>query len=203
MNTISANFKFKGDRNYIHGPDIYNMMMEHTTAGLNPSKIERVKLTIHAFASHQCQLLVGRPSEPFNKPDHLIADLTLVTPEGNVTSALVETGQSISDTYSFDERKIEALCEISGQSITINGDSEYSSVEVAVSMTKQLHNRLFPRKDGKWIVTGYDLRRPLAPKDSANLTVHFQHNFNDRLTKSELLFRGKSIGNIFFSLVSQ
>ncbi len=203
METVALNFKFKGSRKYVHGPDIYNTMLENAIARRDPSQIKRVKLVIHAFASHQCQLLVGRPGESFNKPDHLIADLTLVTAEGNVTSALVETGQSINDTYSFDEGKIEALCKISGQSITINGDSGFSSVEVAVSMTKQLHNRLFPRKDGKWIVTGYDLTRPLAPEDSANLTVHFRHNFNDRLTKSELMSRRKAIGNIFFSLVTQ
>ena len=201
MKTIALNFKFKGNRKYVHGPDIYNQMMEHATAVRDLATINRIKLVIHAFASHQCLLMVSDMGESFDKPGNLIADLTLVTSKGNMTAALVETTEPINDTYSFDEGIIEDLCVIKSPSIEIKGDSGYSSIEVAVSMTKQLHNRLFPQKDGKWIVTGYDFTRLLTSEDGKALTVVFKHNFNNRLTKSELSAKGQTLGHIFFSLV--
>lgn len=89
-------------------------MLEQAATRQDLSKAKRIKLVIHAFAEHQCQLMIGELGETFNKPDHLIADLTLVTPDGNLTSALVKTGQPIVDTYSFDfERRAGFILEIS------------------------------------------------------------------------------------------
>jgi hypothetical protein len=203
MKTVSANFKFKGDRNYIHGTDMYNHTMEQLlkTHKLNTSN--RVRLSIHSIASKQCQLILGEPGESFSKPSNLIADLVVETPEENIAAMVVEADQPVTERYPYDEAKIESLCKIIDQQIEIKENSGYTPIEVAVAMNKQLHNHLLPHKDGKWFFTRIDLDRPFKKEHSQNLTIILKHNFNDRLTKSELLFRGESIGNIFFSLVSQ
>jgi len=203
MNTISANFKFKGDRNYIHGTDMYNHTLKQLVKAHEFNTSNRVRFSIHSIASRQCQLILGEPGESFSKPNNLIADLVIETPEGPIAAMVVETDQPVTERYPYDEAKIESLCEITDQQIEIKGNSGYTPIEVAVAMNKQLHNHLLPHKDGKWFFTRIDLDRLLKKEHSENLTIVFKHNFNNRLTKSELLFRGESIGNIFFSLVSQ
>lgn len=182
---------------------MYNHTMEQLGKRHEFSNFKRVKLSIHAIATRQCQLILGDPGENFSKPKNLIADLVVETPEGPIAALLVEIDQPVTERYPYNEEKIESLCEIAGQKIEIKEDSGYTAIEVAVAMNKQLHNHLLPPKDRKWFFTRIDLARPLQPEHSENLTIVFKHNFNDRLTKSELISRRKSIGNIFFSLVSQ
>ena len=201
VDTISLNFKFKGDRNYIHGTDMYNHMLEEAGKSINFSRFKRIKLSIHSIASNQCQLISGKPGELLSKPEHLIADLVVETPEGPLTLMVVETDQSVNERYPYDEAKVEALCKIVDQKIEINEDSGYTPIEVAVAMNKQLHNHLLPSKDGKWFFTRIDLDQPFRPEQSKHISIAFKHNFNNRLTKSELFSKGQTLGHIFFSLV--
>lgn len=83
----------------------------------------------------------------------------------------------------------------------ITGEAGYSAIEVAVSMAKQLHKALFPSKDAKWIFTRLELVRLLQDNDSSSLAIKHKHNFNNRLTKSEIFFHERSIGYIYFPLV--
>lgn len=167
------------------------------------SNFKRVKLSIHSIATRQCQLILGDLGKNFSKPENLIADLTVETPEGSITALLVEIDQPVTERYPYNEDKITSICKITDQKIKINGDSGYTAIEVAVAMNKQLHNHLLPPKDQKWFFTRIDLAHPLQPEHSKNLAITFKHNFNNRLTKSEITSQDQLIGYIFFSLVSQ
>jgi hypothetical protein len=68
-------------------------------------------------------------------------------------------------------------------------------------MTKQLHNALFDIKAAKWLFTRLELVRTLQDSDSLGLTIEHKHNFNNRLSKSEIFSHEQSIGFIYFSLV--
>lgn len=180
---------------------MYNHMLEEAGKSNHFSSFKRVKLSIHSIALKQCQLILGKPGEPFSKPEHLIADLVVETPKGPLTIMLIETDQFVKERYPYNEAGIEALCKITDQKIEIKGDSEYTPIEVAVAMNRKLHNHLLPPKDHKWFFTRIDLDRPLQPEHAESLTITFKHNFKNRLTKSELSAKGQTLGHIFFSLV--
>ena len=203
MRTTPMRFRFKGERDYIHGPDIYNEMMEQIEAHYSRSTLGKLRLAMHTFASKQCNMIIGEIDEIPLKPERAVSELKIDTTRGRLVTRLVETDYSIDGRYEFDESHIENWSSINGENIVITGDSGYSAIEVAVSLTKQLHNRLFPSNDAKWIVSVVELERPLERADSSGMVVQFKHNFSNRLTKSEMFSGDVSLGHIYFSLVQR
>ncbi len=204
MKTIPLTFRFKGHRTYVQGPDLYDGILGAITE-LHPAEtLRQIKLTIHSFADKQGTLILSDPDEVGQKPEQALAEMTVKTEQGKVLAWLLETEQPINESYEFDEARIEALCQINDDEITISGDSGYSAIEVAVSMTKQLHNKLFPVSPEKWIVVGVNLSRVLKPSDGSSLQIKFKQNFNNnKLTKSNLIVDDQNIGHIFFSAVTR
>ncbi len=90
---------------------------------------------------------------------------------------------------------------MSGDSISIRGDAGYLPIEIAVSMTKQLHNSLLNVSTGRWIFTKLDMRRLFRPADALSLTITLKENLYHRLTKSEIMSGSDLLGAIYFSLV--
>ena len=202
MTTVPIAFRFKGKRAYVQGPDIYDGMMGKIQALPDAASFGAVKIAFHSFISKNCNMLVGGAGESVEKPDGAFTDLSVWTPNGTILSYLTETEEQIVDRVEYDESRVSSRSTISGEKIQISGDSGYTPCEVAVSMTKQLHYKLFPTDD-KWIFTQLELVRPFEDDDASQLVVDFRRNFGSRLTKSELYSAGKSIGNIYFSLIKQ
>lgn len=203
MKTIQMCFRFKGNRGYIHGPDIFNEMLKEILNLYSKTLVKKIKLVIHSFASKQCELIVSDLNEELIKPDKIVAEITMDASDGMLSAYLVERDSPILMKYEFDESRIEALCEIVEEgSIRITGDIDYSPVEVAVSMTKQLHNRLFPPPcEDKWIVTCLELFSIFEGEGTRGLAIKLKHNFNKLLTKSEIFSGGELMGYIYFSLI--
>ena len=200
MKHIPLHFSFKGDRNYVHGTDIYTAILKQIDVQYHRKILSSIRLSIHAMAVKNCDLIWVESGELMDKPDQAIADFVIGLDEGKVAGWLIETDRPIQSQYDYDEGRIEALCQVKDQDIMITGKAGYSAIEVAVSMAKQLHKALFPN-DAKWIFTRLELARPLQDSYTSSLLIEHKHNFNNRLTKSEIFFRENSIGHIYFSLV--
>ena len=161
-----------------------------------------IRLSIHAMAVKDCYLIWVKSGELIDKPDQAVADFVIGLNGGKVAGWLIETDRPIQSRYDYDEGRIEVLCQVKDQDIMITGEAGYSAIEVVVSMAKQLHKALFPSKDAKWIFTRLELARPLQDSDASSLLIEHKHNFNNRLTKSEIFCGEDSIGYIYFSLVN-
>ncbi len=202
MKRIPLEFKFKGNRNYVHGPDMYTIIFEKISSTFPKYKLKSIKLFMHQFASKQCVLNFGTYDEKIDKPKNAVAEVIAVTDNGKIHGWLEETDHLIESKYEFDESRIERLCKMERNKISIEGECGYSPVEVVTSMTKQLHYSLFP-SDDKWVITRIDLKRSFIESDSANLVIENKHNLDNRLTKSEIFSSGELIGYIYFSLVKR
>ncbi len=203
MKTIPLKFRFKGNRDYVHGTDVYNQTMDEIKAQCNCNELKALKFAIHHIASRHCDLLLGDAGEVLKKPDDIFVDLFINTDKGNLFAFLVETNKAVKDRYEYDENRIGVLCKIIGEKIIISGKSGYSSIETAVSMTKKLHYELFQVKHGKWFFTRLELKRLLENADSGKLAIVFKHNLDNRFTKSEIFSGKECIGHIYFSLVKR
>jgi len=192
------NLSFKGNRDYLHGTDMYNSIVE--IAARQNTPIAGHRLAIHAFARSQCELTMFASGEPLATPAHLVADFSFDTAPGRVTGFLSETGAEVKIRYPYEEERIDALCKTSGGQIRIGGDSGYSPIEVIVTMTKHLHNSALTQPSGKWVFTKLELSRALRADDAKQTAIVLLHNFNNRLTKSQILSGDEAIGHVYFSL---
>ncbi|MCD4727932.1 MAG: hypothetical protein K8R46_09740 [Pirellulales bacterium] len=201
MERIPLNFSFKGNRNYVHGSDIYSSILKQMNIQYYGKTLGSIRLSIHTLAFKDCDLIWIGSGKLMDKPDRAVADFMIGLDKVKVAGWLIEIDRPITSRYDYNETRIEALCKVRDQTITIAGKTGYSPIEVAVSMTKQLHNALFPTKDAMWIFTRLELVRALQNSDSSDLAIKHKHNFNNRLTKSEIFSHESPIGHIYFSLV--
>lgn len=191
---------FKGSRDYLHGTDVYEALAALARLELGPD-IRRLRLAIHRFFSTQPEIHWIDPMGGPSQPRDAVVDFSV---EGSGTRAsgwLTESGREVDCRIAYEERLIEARCKIAGDAVSVQGDTGFLPIEVAVTMTKFLHAHRLPAASGRWIFTKLDLGQLLEPADAAALAISLVDNLHGRLTKSDIRVAGKRIGSIFFSLV--
>lgn len=191
-------FQFKGARGYIHGTDMFNAMI---SAGPS-SDVSNIRFSVHDFVrTPLCRLYLTDSKEELNGINGICARCQFDAEGATHWLALTQdSGDSASGgRYAYDEERIVSACRIDGESIVLLQQSPFTFIETIVAMNKHMHEQLFPEVDGKWIFTRIDLASRCDER--GNLALHFRHNMNYRLTKSDILVNGIKAGDIYFSLV--
>jgi hypothetical protein len=142
--------------------------------------------------------------EVIDKPDNVWAEFSLSSSQGPISGWMCETDRKVQCRYDYPEDRIEnvSIVDQSKSEISIRQDTGFSPIEVIVAMTKKLHYAVCPTK-GKWLFTKLELKQLLKAKDSSDMRIKLEHNFNNRLTKSSLISDANLIGHIYFSLPPQ
>jgi hypothetical protein len=196
MHEQQLRLKFKGERDYLHGTDIYNETLTWL-ANWNP-KIEDIDFAFHRLAKHQLKAMLGMMPQGIEP-----AGVCSFTSGGSRKRVfLVETERPITERYPYQENDIVDSMEMDPSSSkgTLHGKTAYSDIEVWVAMAKALHYKAFPQLKGKWLfVRG---RFPsYARHTSVNKrTLVIAASFNEKLTRSEALIDNVKVGEIFFSM---
>lgn len=201
MKTVDLNLPFKGDRDYLHGTDMYS----ETLKVLNDSMPEvlswKCRLVIHNIARYQCRLLYTLSPDSPRRPENLIAEFRFASDTRHLMAWLVETSNIVTRRTPYPESKIMEKCILKEQGVKLHRKTGYSAIEELVAMNKLLHNTLYPAEASRWYFTRLDLNRLLIKDDSGNLHVILRQNLNNRLTKSEIITHDQIIGHIYFSIV--
>jgi hypothetical protein len=194
---------YKGGRDYLHGTDLYSAIVGHV--GEKISDLSRFELFIHKVIRKQCDIAIYKSDEEFTKPDNAVAFYAAYSSDkSGLRGCIIENDSPVECRYEYDEAKVERLCTVNGQMIKMEGDSGYLPVEVAVSMTKQLHQALFPLAEGeKWVFTRLELGRLFDDADALRLRIELLRNMNNNLTKSRMTSGSEEIGHIYFSALRQ
>jgi hypothetical protein len=197
---------FKGQRDYLQGADIFNALSRAMTGAAAKNALQPFTLAMHNFARCQCDLFLldgeGGDSR-LHMPESRVADFTLGAGSDETVGWLSESERPVKCRYPFDESEIARHCKLAEKEIVFSGQSSYTSMDILVSITKQLHLILFPPAKGRWIFTKLQVDHLLLPQDADGLRVNFLQNFNNRLTKSSLRKYAEPLGFIYFSLVNE
>lgn len=191
---------FKGERNYLQGGDLCNAVMQ-AVGGSSVGEAVRFQLAFHRFIAKQPDMVWLEGGKPSSRPENVAAEFSVSGSLGKASGWLIETNREVDCRIPFDEEQIARHCSFGGEWVSMLADSGYLPIEVVVSMTKLLHNRLLPASSGRWIFTKLDLSRCLVAGDASALTITLKQNLHGRLTKSEVNVHGRSLGFIYFSLV--
>jgi len=191
----SLSFKFKGNRNYVQGPDMFNALKNH----VDFNEATQIALTIYQILRNNADL--HRLGGTEGIPKDAVAVLR-VKKEGN-QEAYVLLGNSIpiSDSYPYDEAIFRRICSISDKAISLKKNSPYSFIETVVAMFKKLLQTLYPNLQGKWLFTHIQLDS--FNEVSENLKIIHTHNLADKLMKGDILYGHKKLGQIQFVLRRQ
>jgi hypothetical protein len=199
-NLIPLLMRYKGARNYLQGGDIYNAVVAAVIEYYGPGSYAG-QLAFHRFATNQCNLFVVPSDEQPIVPEDRVCDGQFRGNKGNWTVWLVETDHPVESRYAFDEDEICATSVIGDKTVSATKALDYSPIEVAIALTKHLHNNLFPLDTKRWIFAKLEFSRLFNPDDAGRIQINLLTNLHNRITKSELRSGDELIGYIYFSAV--
>jgi hypothetical protein len=191
--------RFKGERQYLQGPDIFVAALNALTIDLNTGPLTDIDIVFHRMARTGLTLVSPLPfgAEPAVQLSCRVAGV-------RKKHFLIEDGREILDRYDYAEEKIvEATkIQVTAASATSAIAMPFTDIERWIAMVKALHYALYPEVNGKWLFVrgkfdSYPGTYRLAEIDQQ---VRVESNFNNKLTRSALLVGGAKLGDIFFSL---
>lgn len=193
---------FKGERDYLQGTDLAEAVATLARKELGAG-VSRLQIAMHRFFCVQPDMHWAWLDDAgkLERPRTAGADFSVAAGAQALRGWISESTRKVDRRIDFDEQRITARCRLAGDSIAIEGETGFLPIEVAVSMTKTLHNRRYPAPAGRWIFTKLDLNRLPAPADAARLSIALRDNLHGRLTKSEIRAGGEVLGSIYFSLL--
>ena len=193
MKKYIPGFCFKGNRNYVHGTDIFNKLIELFGNELNGKKID---LSFHGIAKTNLDLIADKPAEELIKFVFKYKDTT-----ESCTWYGIENHKKIDCRYEYPEEKIYKLSVIDkkAQRVSLENETGFTFIENIVALNKYLLQNLYNNLNGKWYFTR--LQMESIPFRSSPVALELQANFNFKLTKSAIFYNKKNIGYIYFSLV--
>jgi hypothetical protein len=181
-------FRFKGDRNYVHGSDTF----EALEALLNQDDMHVRRLTFRRFSHHQLECAFSRPG------GMTIADGQAVGASGRRTEFwLLETLERVVDRYEFDESLIIKGAQVNGEVIEAESLSGYSVIEQAIALTKALNYARAPKVSGKWVFGELCLNQDL-PTHASHYCIRQTALLANRFSVQEIRLDGKLIGELRF-----
>lgn len=202
LHSVSLRLAYKGDRDYLQGTEIYNAVTR-IIGGSNPGIVfNRIKMVFHKIARNQCRLTYGNHLVLEQMPKDINVEVIFISPSSHIIGWLVETDEPVIERIPYPEEDIVKQTSIEGNIITIEGEVQFTPIEILVAMTKHLHVSLYPIKAGRWIITRLELNRLLTIFDAPKFKVEIEKNLNNRLTKGSIHSGEEMLGYIYFSLVT-
>lgn len=201
MKSQDVLMRFKGDRSYIQGPDIFNLMMDVAKA---QEQATNVRFSVHGFVcTPRGRILFMESMKEFSGIANLKARCQFDLDGKTHWLGLIEGSDedNTGERYPYNEELIIKECRLEGETIQLEAVSPFTFIESIVAMNKHLLQKLFPDATGKWIFTRLDLARISAAHEGIRLK--FVSNLNFRLTKSEVWVGDDKLGDIYFSVVNQ
>ena len=193
QHTISL--PFKGARTYIQGPDLVNAAL----APFENPNVLQAKFSVHGFISHPNCLMTITDVEPEKSNRPFLGQVTVESAKYWVEIVEDNDNKTPETRVDFDERRVTDHCTIAGETITLFCPPPFSLIETIVSMKKHLMETLISPGDMKWIFTVVDYKKTTCEID--RLSIEIKHNFQCKLTKSNIVANGETIGTLYFSLV--
>lgn len=188
---ILPRLRFKGDRTYIQGPDLFNAVqvaLEGATGGAGWVR----RASMRSMASGPVKLVAVQESASIG---------AFTCTSGSTTSewgiAPDASAQPL-EREEYDEDLVLRRTAIGSESAQFQGDLPFSVMEVITSVAKGLHQAIMPLEGARWIWVGVDLPRPL-PLTGTRVSVTIQRRLGTRLTQSLIEIDSIPAGTLTFA----
>lgn len=192
---------FKGNRDYLHGTDIFNQTLMWLEELHAPLTISAIDFSFHRLAKH------ALTAYSTQQPD-LGDPVAVCSYRFGVERAktyLYETSDDVLGRYLYAEDDITQNFQVSSELLSgvLYGDPTFSDLEIWVALTKALHQRALPELKGKWLFVRGRFPCFLHKTVRKSRSLRIVSNFQNCLTRTELCFDGEIAGEIYFSLIQE
>jgi hypothetical protein len=197
----SFDYCFKGDRNYVHGSDIYNSIEAYVRKSFK-SPVTDFDFAIHhvSYSNMSFKVLDHEPVQPQSTPAVVCK---FRSEEEQKLLFLFDSDKKVECRYAYDEDSIvrSSRIDLGTKNIFVKNTTVYTPVEVVIALNKLLMQNIFKGEKGKWFFTRLMLKRMLPESSSAEFLITMTKNLSYRLTSSTIKIGDEYYGDIFFSLI--
>ena len=197
---MKLEFKYKGNRTYIHGTDIYTHVLKlfEDTYGM----AKDIKLSFHKIANTNLEIDILRKGDKGYDYSECAFIMELISDSGEYVVAGIPTSENIVERYAYDEEKIVETCIFNNEEKWINLKDRlpYHNIEIIVAMNKALLSQLLP-EPGKWYFGKLHVHQDINKMDSNDIKVQLIRNIGSKITKSLILMDDQPSGEIYFTKV--
>lgn len=190
---IIERFKFKDQRNYVHGTDIFNYFYQ------NIADYQKITLSFHQVCLNaSCE--IHQLCSETEVPDDKVA-LCKVEHDGVVNTFYIAAQTAVTERQvervPYDESLMVSNAEIEGKEAKVVPNKSFTFIENLVALTKYFHQSYFDVSGGQWFFAQLELVAPINVQDELVLNLH--KNMGARLTQSKIFQGNNEIGTIYFS----
>jgi hypothetical protein len=199
MKDFPLNFKFKGNRNYVHGTDIYTKVLQHLSKEFTISNID---LSFHKVVKNNLTaefVPAGYVSSNKTTPASIFK---FASSKETYIVYLFETNEEVTENYEYNEDEVVSASVFNEdeKSILLNSSSSYINIEKVVALNKRLLENLLT-DPGKWFFTRITIDKDLNQQQPEIITLKLVKNIGSKITKTLILFDDEEQGYIYFSKV--
>ena len=195
-------FNYKGGRDYVQGPDIYDNMLKTVKQCLQDYPT-LIKGSFHRPLRNNGILLICSELSEID-PNKSYANFSIEMNRRTYQVALYRSDSLITSSYDYDESRVIDNMTTEKEAARMAAKSSFTYIEQIVAMNKSLHLTLYPDAKKKWLFTKIDIKDMIDPSifPGRELTIRVIKNFHNKLTQSGILLDNKLLGNVWFSQAS-
>lgn len=201
MKKYNLEFCFKGSRNYVQGPDIFDAVIYNLKKDFDISKITDIKYSAHDMLTENANLFIV---DEFSKNEYekINSIVTFKIKDKKYHAVIVQNNNKIECSNEYSEKIVRTKSIINNSTILFDNILDDSLTELIVSMNKYFLQKTIT-EDGKWIVTKFEYNNLIDLENIKykNLQLELTNNFNNKLTKSTVKIEDKIVGYLYFSLI--
>lgn len=195
---MKLDFKYKGNRNYIHGTDIYTQVLNIFKEIYGD--VNDIKLSFHKIAKTNLDIeIIRKGNKGFDYSEYAFI-MELSNNSGEYLVVGRPSSETIKGRYPYDEEKIVETCILSNDEkwIHLKERLPYHNIEIIVAMNKALLIQLLP-EPGKWYFGKLHVHQDINKIDSENIKIQLIRNIGSKITKSLISINGQPLGEIYFT----
>lgn len=192
---------FKGERDYIHGTDVFDGLNLLIAEEFGFAGAQDLRFAVHRVIRSDLDVVLHSHGEAEAGPE-ACATLTFSHQGSRWKLSAAETGAKVDCRYPYDESGIASACQFDAvaKSAVIRAPLKVTDIELWVSANKVLLQHLFPETQGKWWFVKAEIDGYTRSHAYREVELTLVHNFNLRLTKTSVLVDGVKRGFIYFSM---
>lgn len=200
---VSLSFCYKGNRDYVHGTDIFNESINTIYEKGGTKKFIDVDMTIRKITRNNMNLYWDNNTSGIIVPNVVIS---MNDGSKNLRLVLVENDKTVDCSYPYPEEEIIRAADFDKEKklIELKTFKRFSTIEKIVALNKALLNNLFPDAPGKWYFTRIKLSFVNLENWDAQdqeIKLQFRKSLQLKITDTLIYINNKLTGNIYFSLV--
>ncbi|MBO6792760.1 MAG: hypothetical protein JJ895_02525 [Balneolaceae bacterium] len=189
-------FKFKGNRRYVHGPDIFYAICDHITEIEN-----KVPTSVKLVSKHLSEKQLFFKDEIL---DNLAIQSTADYTIGNEKKRLYsyESSDEVINSIDYDEPDIVNNASFSGFVGTIVNYSRYNVAEISVAILKEICNRTIT-DTVKWVFVGLELETKTNKNTTEEIKIELIKHLGTKMVVSNIYIDSIKVGQLKFSSIAK